>query len=1496
MEKPNSDDGRVASPSAGGGRVVASCLRTTRRMSLALACLILACHTSAATLAQAPAPSETKDADPDRTGSMSRSLSFARDREMETRLRGTHTVFATGRSVDGVRQLAEYLSLPEPHNIQVGTAFRDIREEAARQLRVGSAELREQFRRQTEVRAAGELREALASGDLVALAGIVARYPFTPVARESVETLAIQFYDHGRLDEVIQTAQRWIERSPDPQLAARQSPQLVALCFAALQELGAVDLAAQWAAKYPLPAESIPFRIATPPPITPGLPVLPTDAEVAWDVTSELSPSAQLLLRKNLNDLSRQGVQASLAMRPLILADRIVWRSLTEILCIHRSSGEVLWRKPIAEPSIEAIAQLGAKADPNLERRLRMELGHRVLRNSILGQLTTDGQRVYCIEAATFATQPPQEAAVPNAPPPDADTSVPETTVVAYSLADGSIQWKSHEVWGAEHRGTFLFGAPTLNGTTLYTVVQQRDQLLLLRMDAATGALDGASVLGDAPRLSVDPRRLTQACPIVWHNGLAICATGAGGVAAFDVFNAQLSWGFRHSRDDVDVAPGLLQPPVDRYGWSWTAGWQTPQLLKLGTQLIYASPETNRIRCLDVDEGQLLWEVPIAGARSLVGGDEQRVVIAGSGFVRSLRLADGSVEREYQSSVPIVSTAWERSVCQLALRDGGQIAWSPVAGVVSSSAGDQLTSEPLLAVAGSLSRIQGANERFLIRQEPLGGSQLTVRVNGLSLLPSRGEATATEIAAVPLLPDLDGTARDPLTGQPLSADWLAAENAYRSLRRAIAAGDSPALLRHGFQLLELHPETWEVEVLTSRPREAATPRGLESTRTIRLDALLCGVLQEQWDQGTPDQRSTLLQAFQLWAALPATQRDDLARPLEQLSFLPPRSFERPFQWKTLSELAIQQLELRRRSANASRPAAAAALWRLAELHIARGDWGDAANLIEQLQRRFGEVAIRGGQTAQQVVKSLPANSLVLTRLDADRRTAWPDREPVVTSKEAYRSSEYQVPIPIRAERGTMFDHLNVTYAPIGPSQLRYSGLGKSKPWTLPLHKSDRIHRQSSPELRQGWAFGQFVVVQVGTELFCVSCLNEKGETTSSKKQNTILWPAKLTPQGERGELVDTLGNEENSLLSFERRSVAQVVGFIRPESELFDAHGHRTAWVGPVTAGTTCFLQQGMLVCLETATGQELWRRYNMPSGVRTFGDDRVIVIMRDEQPTIDLLSPLDGQTLRSYSSEFLSEEVLKHWGRLALVATGQPAKNLPFGPADKMEPPSPAPPDAEPLAELRLRMVDLSGPTTLWDRPFPPGSAAFEIDEDWIGVLSAESQLLFLDLRTGQTIHESKVEVPPGMQQLVTAVTERTIYVSLSAAVTEKRLINASPNQSAPGWRRAFVNGPVHAFDRLTGAYQWTSQIENRTLPLDQVRDVPLLLCVDTWKESSESQNRYWCLDARTGKVVLDTSLKGETPQYTVERDLAEEWVELRLGYTNHRFSYAPVPAPAEQ
>lgn len=1516
----------------------------------------------------APAPiAPQQDADSDLQGSFSRSIIFLREREIEARLRGAQTAFSLGRSVDGVQILAELLALPEPHFIQVNSSLRDVRDEAAALLRNGSAELREQFRRQTEVRAAEDLKNALGDGDYTAVATVVARYPFTPVARESVEILVSQFYDHGRFDAVIQAASRWFERSPDPNLAVSQSPQMFALWRQALIEVGAAEQADQLVARFTNPADQTPVSPDETAKEHPLESLPPAEQVVAWNVSTELPKPVREMLGTVLDNLSRQGIHPSLAMRPLVLRQHIVWRSLTELICVNRITGEVQWRQPIADPTVNSIVQMGeTKADGNRIVSLRSQLGHRALRNSILGQITSDGERVYTVEYSPVvraAPAPPTQPAPNNLPPETDRMPIPEMTFVAYSLTDGSVVWRSHEVWQpGQSLNTYFFGPPVVYGKSLYAVIQNQEQLRLLRMDPASGALDGASILGEVTHLSDDRRRMSEACPIVWHNGVAICATGAGGVAAFDIYRGQLQWGFRHRRDDVVVIQGLLMPPVDKSGWSWMSGWEQPQLYPLGTNVIYGSPETNRLRCLDILSGELKWEVPIAGTRAVVGGDNERVVLEGIGVVRSLRISDGSVERELVTPEQVVSSTWLGTICRVELQNGQQIDWTPQTGKTVVSRVESVD-RPKLYPVGTYHRIDGESEQSLARSLTVGGNDLVARVDGLSLRPANVEATGTPTSGrlpgeltwrtgqtqpwltalsawVAAAPAEEKSARVELalaeianaleSDEPVQLpidEWATSwsltpeqirEVTFRSLQNAMRSGENLAALRYVLRLLEQHPADWETELTHARWGKIEVGAEAATARTVRLDAALRGAMQELWDRTPAGQRGELDAAYREWTERERTVLDELAQPLEQLSFLPPPAKERPLQWKTLGELARQQLSLRHLSTHENRATAAAALWRLVELHMARGEWGNAAGLIEQLKRRFASVAVRGNQTADELIKQLPENSLVLKSIDRDRRTTWPEREPVVSVIESSREPESQQPIPVRAERGSIFDHLNLTYA---TRQLQFSGLGKvHRSWALSLPGGRRNLWQQYPAIKAGWAFGQFVVVQFGSELYCLSSLDSKGEAKTTKIREVILWPnvKKNAPPSS----IDTLGNEDNEF-TYESRPIPQVMGFVRREIEPFDSHGHRAAWVGPVSAGTLCFLQQGMLVSLDTATGQELWRRYDVPAGARTFGDDGVVVLMRDGSRIVDILSPVDGRTVATYESEFTADEWVRTWGRKALIAVGQPAARqavqpLPPAPSGDSDPNSatvqPATPPASqtpepPASELRLRMVDLSGPTTLWEKVFPAGSAAFEVDEDWLGVISRDGTLRFLDVQTGQTVRESKVTVPEGFTQIATAVTERSIFVTLSPPVTENALVGSKPVKLKS--RQFYVNGPVHAFDRLSGEYQWSQQIENRVFPIDQVRDIPLLICADTWKgpldplpevgevfpkldgpvQKANDPNalrvRYWAVDTRTGRVVLNTAIEKSMIQYTVERNLAEGWVEIRLGRTGFRFSY---------
>lgn len=1500
-------------------------------------------------------------------GTFARTLSLTPDREIEIRLRSAHSAFQIGNSAEGVRVLAELLALPEPNLIETRSTYRDVRDEVARILRSGSQDLRDQFRRETEVRANAELTVAREEGNPTALREIVTRYPMTPTAREAVQLLAQQLFDHGRFDAVKQTAYRWINGAPDPAAEATLCESLVQLWQQATLATEGPTAANNIAARFSvLPTESgfrvqpAPDRFAPPPAETPAV-------AANWQLESPLPEATSLLLRDIVQLLRRNGVQPQLTSRPLVSGDRVLWRSPTEMICVRASDGTVQWRTPMTDSVIEDVESWKARPDENLGQRVKSQLGHRLLRDSIHGQLSCDAERVYCIEQAPDWLPPPKNGQG-GADDLEFKAPIPARTIVARSLETGKLVWKSHEIWDAGHQGLYIFGPPSVQGSWLYVLIQQKEQLLLLRMDARTGKLDGASVLGECTSPMLDRRRLTQAAPIVWNGELAICATGAGAIVAFDVYLGQMSWAFRHPRhDNAPPAQFFMQLPSGYRGWQWFHDWRETQLLRSGSRLVYATPESRQIRCLSVESGDLLWEVPTDGSTLIVAVDAERIVVQADHRLRSYRLTDGSIEVEHHSSKPITSAIWDGTNCHLVLRDGQKQVWNPSTNQVSSIR-KTVPWGQLIAPAGTLRPIQGDSVSLLRNMVASGPNLITVTAQGLSSGVARSAPGLAE-----LLPELDWekstpqsqvqkliewTAAAPESERPqrlsmalaeiawgmesaptwnestgrLCGEWpLAVEDQmelnWRFLQRSLRDGRAEDSLDHLLSLLRQNPSKWEIEVDATGPDSLA-----ERPRTVRLDAAVRGTLQRLWNGSNEQQRAVILGKSRQWAAQPETIAGHWAAALQPLGFLnTPEAAPEPV--TSLSQLAATQLGLIQKSARLDRTQATTALLQLAEFQLQRGDRQHAAALLSRLQKQLADVRLPEPASVASLLKTLtgsvpasPAN--------------WPNRRPVITTTQRSKEVDNLVPVAVRADRGSAFDRIRVLCPSLPQKHVEFS-IDRKLSWETGLPVSHR-NLLGEHSLRRGWAFGQFVVLQLGSEVYCISSQKAQGDGKPTKTKDQFLWPKYVKPNDAQDpqKFVDTLGNEDNRLFSSEYRAVPQFVGFIQPQSELFDAHGRRRTWVGPVTAGITCFLQQGMLVCLETSTGQELWRRYDMPGNVRCHGDDEVIGIVHDESRQVDLLSPLDGQTLRTVRLE-PAGELLYHWGRHLLIASGQPRTGMlltsrgavatkpaaaPATPEDKNSLDTPAGGTAKetpgkpvsttvavPMQPLQLSLVDLDGMKTVWSRTYPVGSAAFEVDEEWLGVLHATeknegetnelekkepAKIELIDRRTGELVSETPVTLPAGLIAVAAAVSDEMIYVSLSSAPTATQLSTGF----RPGWRWPLTNGPIYALDRQTGKQIWTRVIENRGLPLNQPRGIPLLLFADTWNAALPSPkraaandaeqrtgSRFLVLDSRTGETLHEARISETTPRYTFEKDLAAGWIDLSLDREKVRFDYAP-------
>ena len=112
-------------------------------------------------------------------------------------------------------------------------------------------------------------------------------------------------------------------------------------------------------------------------------------------------------------------------------------------------------------------------------------------------------------------------------------------------------------------------------------------------------------------------------------------------------------------------------------------------------------------------------------------------------------------------------------------------------------------------------------------------------------------------------------------------------------------------------------------------------------------------------------------------------------------------------------------------------------------------------------------------------------------------------------------------------------------------------------------------------------------------------------------------------------------------------------------------------------------------------------------------------------------------------------------------------------------------------------------------------------------------------------------------------------------------------------GRRRPYANGPVYGLDPRTLELKWTIPLDRSVFPLDQPRDLPLLVINDSviaggLNEQEIEDNRIRCFDKRTGQPLpeLVGDLIGRSG-LMIERSQAEGWIEIRTSKAIFRFDF---------
>ncbi|MCX7408861.1 MAG: PQQ-binding-like beta-propeller repeat protein [Planctomycetales bacterium] len=1212
------------------------------------------------------------------------------------------------------------------------------------------------------------------------------------------------------------------------------------------------------------------------------------------------------------------GVVSSWAVRPRVVGSVVVARTLEQLVALDLTSGAILWTKPHAEYATIADRSTALENVP-AQNQFATSWYRRTEADSIFGSLTTDGRIVVAVMEPDRKLASSNRTGLLNGPgvangPPVNSTAASEShwnRLVAYEVTTGELCWQiggkptgPADVYG----GLRFLGPPLAVDDLWFGIARREDELKLLAIDTESGHLRWSMSLGELPPHLADAaaqRRIAR--PVSLVGGRLLCPTASGALIAVDPVTRGIAWAARYPVTQLEQSPR----PVNGVGTgavvdAWWNEWREVACLAESERrmAVLASPESDALHGIDVESGRVIWSVPRGGGIHLAGLCAGQVIVVEPMAVRAHDVRTGAV-------------TWRCETGEVSGRGtilGGMIFQPRRAGsavVIDARDGSPLASqagaEPPL---GTLVPCDGGwvsqTSASLVQLPWLAVSRETIWAKWNA--DPRDESAALELARLDLHAGQPAAARSRLLNiESAAVNTLRREVLLALLRTGeVRPFDQPDFMpvhrtAIGSELLELSesPDDKLVGLLavgeaavrdddlvgavtafldgidlldaTARRSVGEWPADSAATRFVRRDRMFVGAIERTLAKaqlGQHDQPLEQLLDARLRAARKSSDPFAVQRLIDRLL---------PLAWGRRTLLTEATAVRFARTLKKTEPAlltvmqsrdetlARRAATQLAEL-FARSGWSAEADAIERrLLVEHPDDLLDPAPASAIRPDNDPVQNERRARWLAPLADPWPNVLPVIEGgiKTPNDDEVHCLPVRIEAAPGSLLDRLDVSID--RQAQIvRFAGDGHAGQWKVTLGGPRPALRSgfATQDQYEGWGVGRLLVLRVGTELFGIAPLDEKGEPHAS-----IVWQ------------IDTaLGMSP----SFSEEPIYSRVGVRHESTRLTDAFGRVLGRVGPVRPDYLCHQSNGRLVAIDTQTGKRLWERRDLPPQFLTFGDEDHVYLWREAERSLTVLSAVDGRTLGTQPWDADPDDVLLQRDGQAWLTT-------------------------KTVLDVRVELRDASGATLngtrdeslVWSKQFASKSVPFVLDRDTLGVIEPRGVLHLISARTGSPVGESlAVRVPLKLERIVCHRDDGRWYVAFSGPVDRRALFQAE--QPWGGKRMPFINGPWIAIDRATKSIFWQRTIENEPLPLAASRFAPVF--VQMWRQPlfdglspKGSEGRLKVIDKRTGREVLNRNEPRMQPYFVLHPSANRDQLDIRMEHETIRLRYEADAAPAK-
>jgi hypothetical protein len=340
-------------------------------------------------------------------------------------------------------------------------------------------------------------------------------------------------------------------------------------------------------------------------------------------------------------------------LHPLVVGDVLLARTPRRLVAYELRSGKLLWQNPPDERSLAYVPNSpnGKPDDPNAE------LWQRFWDDAPFGQMSSNGSEVFLLEGLDLAQ--PGDGGGARLVAIGGQLQIigqkgarPFNRLMAVSLRkQGQTLWSvGGEKGDSEPQlaGYFFLGPPLPHEQKLFVLAEKDGTIRLCALDAASGRLEWTLAIAqlEAGILTDPVRRLAGACPSM-SEGILVCPTSAGAVAAVDPVTRSLVWGYQYplSQTLADRNPvGLVLPngrmqPLHRTGANRTV--RDAAAVQAAGKTLLLPVEADHLLCLDTATGRLIWSCARGEMQAILGITADKVILSGGQKLYAQNLQTG---------------------------------------------------------------------------------------------------------------------------------------------------------------------------------------------------------------------------------------------------------------------------------------------------------------------------------------------------------------------------------------------------------------------------------------------------------------------------------------------------------------------------------------------------------------------------------------------------------------------------------------------------------------------------------------------------------------------------------------------------------------------------------------------------------------------------------------------------------------------------------------